>query len=886
MGDRDAIGVFGGMRPRNIIVGIILVAVVLPLLALGVFLVTFNPNAYAPEIITAVEQATGRTLTLGGPIQIALSLTPTIEAGDVSLANPPDFADPNFLTFQRVEARIALLPLLSHKLDIQRLVLVDPVVTLEQNFAGQADWNFDTTPQSVQPNSAAPPATAKPHRGYQTTLEAVELQNGRLLLKDAKGNQTGALAITDLTGTADSPSAPLKLDAQAAFNGVPFTLNGQVGAIERFSGIGHGLWPVDISLAAAGATATVNGTFAHPRLGKGYDLAITAAIPALDSFQPLAGSAFALPPIHNLTAAAHIADQNALLPAISALFIKAGASDLSSVRPGLALQTVDIEMPSLSQPLKVAIAGTLNNTPLNVTGTAGAIGALLNPAWLPPAPSPANPQEAAPAYQVNFSAAAGGAKLTINGGVATPGGYAGVALAVNAAIADLAALDPLTGTALPAWKNIALQTTVTDPGGLGLAKAVGLDDLTFAMDDAAFGGDASLYFGPQPKLMVSLKGQTIDIDALLAAIPPPAQPNPTSPPPAALPNTPAAVQTGDFTQSTVPLPVKFLQTASADIQLSADTITVNRATYTALQTHAVLANGVLTINPLTAILPGGGVAATATIDATKTPPAETITINAPALALAPFLKAIDVPDDAEGTLQAAVNANGAGVTPHDFFSSVNGELGLASVNGTVDGTVLDSLFGAVVSAVGLPRQIVGAQGPVAVRCFALRIDAANGTGTIRALTLDSSRLMLQGGGTIGFGDESLGIIIRPQLRLAGASIGVPVQIGGTFENPTTSIATTDALRAAAKSALGLPVSIVQQATQSHGFLGQVANALGIGPATPAAEQPDICPAALALGRLGVPGPPAAAPNATPPSQPGTQATPNGPQNLLNSLFGK
>jgi AsmA protein len=294
---------------------------------------------------------------------------------------------------------------------------------------------------------------------------------------------------------------------------------------------------------------------------------------------------------------------------------------------------------------------------------------------------------------------------------------------------------------------------------------------------------------------------------------------------------------------------------------------------------------VLTINPLTAILPGGGVAASGTIDATKMPPAETVTINAPALALSPFLKAIDVPDDAEGTLQAAVNANGTGVTPHDFFSSVNGELGLASVNGTVDGAVLDSLFGAVLSAVGLPRQIVGAQGPVAVRCFALRIDAAGGTGTIRALTLDSSRLMLQGGGTIRFGNESLGVIIRPQLRIAGATLGVPVEIGGTFENPTTSIATTDALKTAAKSALGLPVTIVQQAAQGHGFLGQVASVLGIGPATPVVALPDVCPTALALGRLGVPGPAPAAASAAA-AQPGAAPAPSGPQNLMNSLFGK
>jgi AsmA protein len=637
---------------------------------------------------------------------------------------------------------------------------------------------------------------------------------------------------------------------------------------------------VDLTLAANGATATINGTIANPREAAGYDLALTAAIPALESFQPWAGTAVALPPIHGLTAAAHLRDQNAAMPAVSGLFIRAAASDLSGFRPGLTLSHLDIEMPSLNQKVSVDIAGTLNNQPLALTGSIGAVAALLNPAWLPAALGQANPQAASPSYPVNLTAQAGAASIALTGGVATPGSYAGVALGLTANIPDLAALAPLTGQALPGWKNIALQATVTDPGGLGLAKSVGLDGLTLTMDNAALGGDASLYFGAQPRLELALKAQTINLDALLAALPATA----ATPSPAPLTAAPTE-QTSDFTQSTVQLPVKLLQTASADLQLAADTLVFNKAAYTALQTHAVLAGGVLTINPLTAILPGGGVDATATIDATKTPPAETVSIHAPALALGPFLKAIDLPDDAEGTLQATLNANGAGATPRDMFAGINGQLGLASVNGVIDGTVLDALFGAVLRTIGLPESVIGAQGPVAMRCFALRMDAANGVGTIRALTLDSSRLMLQGGGTVSFGDDLLDVIIRPQLRVAGADLGVPVQIGGTFTNPTTGIAPMSALQQAAKSALGLPVTIVQKAAGANGLLGQVVGDLGLGDVVGGGPAPDVCPAALTLARLGQPGPAPAAPS-TPQSGATPAKPPSGPQNLLNGLFGK
>jgi AsmA protein len=856
---------------------VLLTVIAVPVIGIGVFLVTFDPNAYAPDLISAMEGATGRQMSIGSRISIALSFTPTIQADNVSLANPPGFPDADFLTLRHVEARIALLPLFSHRVDIQRLWLDGPVLTLETSPTGAADWDFSKpTPPSNGAGSPSGTGSAPSHH-YKVTLESVEILSGQLIIKNPQGAQTGALTLTDLTGAADSASTPLNVDAAAAYNGIPFTVTGRLGPIERFSGIGSGPWPVDLSFAATGATATVNGTFSHPRSAGGYDLAVTAAIPALTALQPLAGPAFTLPPVQNLTAAAHLTDQNAALPAITALFVKAGASDLSTFRPGLSLQNLDIEMPSLSQPLTINITGAVDKSLLSVSGSLGAVASLLNPAWLPPSAGAANPQASA-IYPVNLTAQAAGATLAITGGAATPNGLAGVALGIKATIPDLSALAPLAGTPLPAWKNIALQTTVIDPGGLGLAKAAGLDGLTLTMDNAALGGGASLYFGPQPKLEAAIKAQTINIDALRAAMPAP-QAAPVTPPSNQI--TPVPAQAPDFTQSTTPLPVKLLQSATADIQISADTLILNHATYAALQTHAVLGNGVLTISPFTAILPGGGIAGNAAIDVTKSPPTETVTLNAPALALSPFLKAIGLPDDAQGTIQAALNANGAGLTPHDFFAGINGSLGLASVNGVIDGTVLDDLFGAVLHAVGLPEAMIGAQGPVPVRCFALRMDAAGGTGTIRALTLDSSRLLVQGGGGVNFGNETLGVIIRPQLRVAGAELGVPVKIGGTFYDPTTTVAPLGALQEAGKTAIGLPITIAQDAS-SNSVVGQIIGGLGL-KGVIAKAAPDVCPDALALGRLGAPGPAAEAPAAMDVPSAGKIS---GPQSLLNVLLGK
>jgi AsmA protein len=541
-------------------------------------------------------------------------------------------------------------------------------------------------------------------------------------------------------------------------------------------------------------------------------------------------------------------------------------------------------MPSLQDPVSINIAGTFQNAPLTITGTIGAPAALINPAWLPPPSQPASPQAPDQNDPISLTATAAGANLSVTGGIATPKTLSGAALAVTATTPDLSQLSALAGTPLPAFKNLSVQTTITDPGGLGLTKSIGVTGLSLTMDNAAFGGDASLYFSP-PRLDAALKGQSINVDAILAALPSP-PPNPAT--------TPPPTMAGDITQSKLQLPIKLLQSATADVSLAAENLIFNNTTYIAPQVHAVLSNGVLTISPLTAILPGGSITTTAIIDSTKSPAAETVQIAAPALALGPFLKAIDLPDDAQGTIQANLNVTGTGDTPHDFFATISGQLGLASVNGILDGAVLDALFGAALATIHLPDTLAGNQGPVPMRCFALRVDAQNGIGTIRALTLDSSRVTVQGGGTISFGDEMLNLILRPDLTVAGASLGLPVELSGPFENPKFTVAPLSVLQQAGKSALGLPVDVAATAASTASaatgsLLGNLVSQLGLSGTSPAKAlskalaRPDVCPVALALGRLGAPGPEAESESVFDKTK---KSGGGGPQNLLNALFGK
>ncbi len=855
---------------RRWVAVILLLILALPVLAGLIVISRFDPNRYAPALIAAVDKATGRQLKLGGPITMQFSLTPSLEVRNLSLSNPPGFAGQNLVTLSRVEARIALLPLLSHRVNILKLVLVEPNIVLERQANGTANWDFTAAPTA---STAPPPPASQPpakHTGYSFSLEAVEIKNGSLTVKTPGHEPPFVVQLTSLTGQADALGAPLHITAQAALGSAPFSMSGVLGPIERFSGVGNAPWPIDMKLNFAGATANIRGTVDHPRTATGYDLSVNLAIPALEalaqSLPPgLLGSA-PLPALHNLTASARIVDQNSTVPAIDNLSVKADASDLSALRPGLTLNTFDMEMASLDQPLSLNAAGKLGNDAFTLQGNFGAPQALLNPALLPASMPPQG------SFPVSIQAQLGAAKASLKGAIATPATLSGAALAMAATIPDLSTLSPAAGTALPAWKNIAIQGTLIDPGGEGLRHAIGLDSLAVTMDNAAFGGVASLYFRPQPRLQLALKFSQANLDALQAAMPQPAPPATT----AAAAAPPAAPAPSPRIIPDTPLPLALLKSASTDMQISADTLVWKHSTYTALQGHAQLANGVLTLAPMTGELPGGSISASATVDSTKTPAAETLQLNAPALALAPFLRALGLPDVAEGTVQARVTATSKGDTLRAMAANLNGQFGLASVNDVVDGPLLNRLFGTALNTVGLPTNLVGAQGPVTVRCAGLRIDATNGIGTIRAMTLDSSRLLAQGGGTIDFGQEKLGIILRPQVQAGGTNLSVPVQIGGSFAQPSYSLAPANLLKAAAQSAAGLPVGELT----GNSILGKAANLLGLG----GNSGGDVCPAALSLARMGQPGPAAPASTAHAPSSPVPAS--NLPKNLLNSLLGQ
>ncbi|MFL5289044.1 MAG: AsmA family protein, partial [Rhodopila sp.] len=460
--------------PRTLRLALIAIAAVVVLIIGGgaVFLARFDPNSLKPRIIEAVKRATGRDLALNGDVGLKLSLWPTVQVADTTFSNPPGFSRPQMATLQGLELQLALLPLLSGRYEIDRLVLIRPDILLEVDTDGHPNWQM--TPE-VSPAAPAGSQAALGGRKTVVSVDSVRIQDGVLAYRDDRTNRVTTLGVPRLDAQAASPDAPLHVDADASYNGTAIHLAADTGALTRLQDpAATSPWPVSLTLSAAGAQVAANGTLTQPLQGKGYDLAVNGVIPDLPALGPLL-RARVLPALHDVRFAAKVSDSGGPVPAISGLTLHVGASDLGAQVKGLSLDTLEVAAAAADQPVRASGAGTLDGKPVTLAATTGPLAALLPGA----APQP---------FPVDVTAQAAEATVSAKGSIADARALTGVNLAMVAQVPDLAALSPLARRPLPALKTVGFRGMLADAAG-GFRNGAALHGVALTSAEGDLAGD-------------------------------------------------------------------------------------------------------------------------------------------------------------------------------------------------------------------------------------------------------------------------------------------------------------------------------------------------------------------------------------------------------------
>lgn len=121
---------------------ITLISIIVVLAALLFTLVTFvNPNDFKGTIISQVKKHTGRDMTIDGKIGWTVFPSLGLSVHNVTLANAASFPKQNFASIKDVEFRVNFIPLLSKKIDVEKIYLNGLNVNLMVNAQGKNNWD-------------------------------------------------------------------------------------------------------------------------------------------------------------------------------------------------------------------------------------------------------------------------------------------------------------------------------------------------------------------------------------------------------------------------------------------------------------------------------------------------------------------------------------------------------------------------------------------------------------------------------------------------------------------------------------------------------------------------------------------------------------------------
>ncbi|HUU51238.1 MAG TPA: AsmA family protein [Nitrospinota bacterium] len=270
------------------ILGIAAILFAALIITIYVILSSYDYNNLKPHIAQAAKDATGRGLTLGGDINLKISLTPALVVENVSFQNAPWGSRPELARIKRFEVQVALFPLIFGNINVKRFVLIEPDIMIETNKRGR--WNFEF---EVPKKAKSKETEEKKPADVKTKLpplsfEEVRIEKGRLIFKDGRSGKTYSTMLDNLTAKAKGMDTPINLNIKGAYNNEPFNVKGKFGSLLALSNPEKD-WLLDFTSEIIGASLNVDGTIKNPLEQRGIKLSFKTQVKELASIGNLVG---------------------------------------------------------------------------------------------------------------------------------------------------------------------------------------------------------------------------------------------------------------------------------------------------------------------------------------------------------------------------------------------------------------------------------------------------------------------------------------------------------------------------------------------------------------------------------------------------------------------
>ncbi|WP_236236692.1 AsmA family protein [Pseudomonas faucium] len=291
-------------RPARILVWTL--TTLLTLLAILVVLIaTFDWNRVKPLLNEKVSEALHRPFAINGNLAVhwrtepeeggwrAWVPWPHFIAEDLTLGNPEWLKTPQMVGLERVEFRLAPLPLVLQQIVIPRIDLVKPTASLTRLADGRANWTFDFGPKDEN---------AEPSK-WQLDIGAIGFDQGNVsfddqTLKTSMKVQVDPLGkpipFSDIVGKASAEKAGGAQDyafgfkAQGRYKDQPVSGTGKIGGLLALQDANQP-FPLQADVRIADTHVVLAGTLTDPRNLGALDLRLRLSGASLGNLYPLTG---------------------------------------------------------------------------------------------------------------------------------------------------------------------------------------------------------------------------------------------------------------------------------------------------------------------------------------------------------------------------------------------------------------------------------------------------------------------------------------------------------------------------------------------------------------------------------------------------------------------
>lgn len=193
----------------------------------------FSSDWLRERVSAEASQALNREVGLAGDVSLQVFPRVQVRALDASIANAPGYGDAPLAQMAELRVSVALIPLLSRRIEIDEFVLVEPVIRLEARADGN-NWTLGAPADADRPTRGTGEGLVRRPGAlpFEAAFGDVRIENGSVFYRDP--GQTRRIEALDLSVDLPSVDGPVSLAGSFSADGRPMQFDARLGSLRGF----------------------------------------------------------------------------------------------------------------------------------------------------------------------------------------------------------------------------------------------------------------------------------------------------------------------------------------------------------------------------------------------------------------------------------------------------------------------------------------------------------------------------------------------------------------------------------------------------------------------------------------------------------------------------